>query len=874
METKRTPNLLKRIAAIAAFAIPFFFATCGINWATMMHPDEITALRAMDQLLKDGRPDVRSYIYPEGFYVLADIYRRAALAACWLDGLSAQEGCRFRDLDAIRAPMRKSGSPSIRIGRRANAFLVGLCGLFLFLAVRAATGSVAGGLCAAVLAGCSPFVLEHAHYCESDVSFCAGMALAAWLLFEALERRSMLWTAFGAAACGAAFACKYTVAPIVPFCLAVFIAVCAGRLKAAGTAEERRCALRTSAKAAIFSLLAAFLAYVVLTPLLIVDPGLYFSKILNVWGKVHRETATVDLSALDTVPFLRIRYVLRSFGANLKAFGTLHLALTAVSAVVLWAMRRRFRCGAWLLGLLVLFSAFEVFCAPWIRSQEFMPIAMLMATTIAMAAGEASAAAGRSRSSAIRLVVPALCLAACCAVAAGDAFRVASAFSSEDRRDIARHWLEMSANPASRFAAGRYAHPTLRYGRIATADVFDEPENLWNPACERPEHDYFVRQPVLRGRGFISVATGKLHPQYHDGWTNFLSNAILIRQWPLLPGYQTTFAQLPVELWGIVPQGAAFARLAPLGPRATAYRMGPELYDASLGGDWLGPIDAIRTVGARKTVRFVPPPDGRPLFAVTRHAEGRESAKIKWEGCFEPRSREIEPGRADWFIYSPGLLDGFGGIYVHTRVRMRGDDQTSLCLTTITADPVFAAELLARGGSPDRAVALLACAGLPPDLKWAADSALPLPEKFFRDFARIRFGDFSVYPKMAPESGGKGASGADEPLNLESEFPVFFDPGRYRMSFTVPEPSFGKMALLSISFPGASETRFIQGKEMKAGERCIMEAVFDRPTSTHICGTAKKTDAAGGLATLRDLVIEWDPVLTPAPSIDMGGEME
>lgn len=436
----------------------------------------------------------------------------------------------------------------------------------------------------------------------------------------------------------------------------------------------------------------------------------------------------------------------------------------------------------------------------------------------------------------------------------------------------------MSSNPASRFAAGRYATPALRYGRVTTADMFGEAEALWNPhgaaGSRAPGHDYFVRQSFFLGRGFVDSASGVRTPYWNDGWTNFLAHAILLREWKTTPGYQTTFTMLPMELWGIVPEKANFVRPAPLAPRATAYRMGPEHYDVAQGGDWIGPIVAIRTVGARKGVRFVPPPDGRPLYAVTRHAEGVSPAKIKWEGCFWPREATIAPGRADWFRYKPSVFDSWGDIYVRTRVRMRGDDQSSRCLTTITADPAYAAELLSRGGSPDKAAELLKAAGLPADPARAIAQAVePLPESFYSDFARVRFGNFTVYPGPSSLTKAPPAGRALAPVELESEIPLFFDPGEYHVSFRIPRLKAGTPKVLSIFFTKAASQRVISGEGFNPGENVEMVLVFNRPASPHICGSTLARGQNSPAVTLEDFSVEWRPSTRPATDGDRQANM-
>lgn len=870
MEGNGQAKGLRRTLAVIAFLIPFSFAMRAIDWPAGQHPDEIGILRYMTDMVEDRYThEAKNSVYPEGFLVLSNIHRHALKVDRWLAQRRDREGVLHRDIDFIRAPRNTELMPNVFIGRHTNAILAGLCGLFLFLAIHAATGSMAGGLCAVALASCTPFMVEHAHYCETDISYCACLALALWFLFAALKRSSMGWLVAGAAASAAAFACKYTAAPIIPFCILVYVDMCVRWLRDASSSGERNRRIRRCVVAALMCLAAAVAAYAALTPTFYTYPGWYWKRIFNIYGEAHGETSAAELSSTpEHVPFLKYRYILRLLMGYFRVVGPIHLILAAASAVLLLSRRRKNPCGPWLLALVVLFFIVDLFCAPWIRSQEFIPFAVLIGAVIAMAAGELHAMAMASHWLAIRISVPLLCVVACGLLAYGDAHRASMMFATEDCRSAMRHWLEMSSNPETRFAAGRFAYWAIKYGRVNTAEVFGEAESFWDPTSattNAPAHEYFVRQTAIPARGFISNVTGQRHPHFQNGWTNFLAHATLLREWKLTPGYQTEFVQLPMELWGIIPDDTVRVRPSPLSARPTAFRMGPEYYDAAQSGDFLGPIDAIRTVGARKLVRFVPPPDGRPLYAVTRHVEGGIPARINWEGCFSPREKIIEPGRADWFIYKPGLFDGFGDIYVRTRVRMRGDDQTSLCLTTITSDPAFAAELLTRGGSPDKAAELLAQAKLPEDLGQAfAEAVPPIPDRFYNDFARVRFGDLTIYPAggFIPTDPSKSL----EPRNvwLDSEFPVMFDPGRYIVSFRIsPEQSLTQ-EIQSISFSKAASQRVFSRHGFAPGDELEIEVVFDRPTYPRIRGDVTAIGTATPVAKLQDFTITWVPDLSPA----------
>ncbi|MBQ7666918.1 MAG: glycosyltransferase family 39 protein [Kiritimatiellae bacterium] len=866
---------------VLSFAFPFYFAIRGTDWTTGIHPDEISILQTMTLFVEDIPQSVGECVYPEGYFVLSNIYRKAVGFSMWLSKFAQQESSASRDLDLVRAPSKTATKATMAILRRTNATLAGLAGLFLALAVLAATGSAVGGLAASLLGACSPFVVEHAHYAESDISFVFAMSLALWMLFAAVRRRSGGYMVAAAAACAAAFACKYTVAPLVPVCGLTFLWL------------APRWGAKRAVKIALACAISGLVAYAIFTPVFFVDFKLYWEKAFRIYGKVHSEIAGSEIAASDTVPFLRMRYIARLLLVQFRAFGFPRMALAAIGSLLIAFRARRLPQGVLAIVAVAAFLAFDFALAPWVRSQEFLPFVIMLSVIPALAMGRLCADGFEKRGAPLGVAAAAVCLAVSAVIALPDAIRVSRQFSSIETRNVARRWLEMTSNPGSRFAAGRFASPALRGGRITTATVFGDAERRWRPGFidpANPGHEYFVRQTLFPGRGFIDNATGALHPQYAAGWSNFLDHATMLREWRNTPGYQPSFCQLPLEMWATTTADTPFARLRPLCRRATAYYMGQEAYDAAQGGDWLGPIEAIRTVGARKHVRFVPPVGGGAVYAVTRHFKGLQSAKIKWESAFKPRERVIEPGRADYFVYERGALPpAFADFCVRTRVRMRGNDQTSLCLTTITADPVYAAELLARGGSPDRAEALLAACSLPPDLGSAAQKTVrPFPARSFADFARIRFAKFTVYPDseeeapaegddgdatqsldLAPESDGNdGAVAATRPdstektpdtrVRLDTEFPVVFDPGEYTISFRLPKDA-DEPRLVAISLAPAFSQSIESGGSFGLGERVELKVSFDKPTAPRLCGESIAPGGTPHAVTLRDFEIVWTP---------------
>lgn len=835
------------LLAVAVFIFSFSFSIRGSHWRYRLHPDE--------HLVADWQNDAMLYpagmppgvigaiaLYPQGYFRMSVVYTFVAnlVDYCQLsfkkfqekisDGIT-QDGPSSRSISEIylknaakhdiNESTRYQNKPfllrprteSLLAGRHLNAILAGITAVLFFLAVFAATNSIFGALSAGILCGTTPYLIEHAHYCETDVGVAAMFALSVFAAMSAVKKENMWLMCPFAACCAAAFATKYSVAFLAPYYCLIFCYLAVFKYRQQDNSVGKRTLLKKILAAGMLSIVCGIAAYMLFTPVSYVAPEKLLTMFVKVDTRVNSGT-TSDLIHEPVDVWLRQKYIIASIWHFLKEFGIVQYALLAIVMPFLVNFRKN-RCGLFLIILPFLYFVVAVAKYPWIRSQEFLLVALMLNVMIAMGIGIADEVMrNNKRARGLRLCVPVFSII-CLLVSLNGAGYMTKAFTWQDSCITMRKWLEMCANPESRFASERFASQTVKSDRIRTAAVFNEAEATWNPTAidvGDPGHEYFVRNATHDGRNHRSPITGKLYPYFQDGLDNFKSHAILLKTVDMLPEIRPTFAQIAMELWGIVPTNAVLRTPDPLATRAEMFYFGGETYYYVRGNDFIGPAESIRTVGKRSRVRMTPPGKGKPLFAVTRHITGEVPAKIKWEALFEPREKTILPGKADWFILPAKMANrAFMDTVPHTKVRMRGNDQTSLCLTTVTDNPAYAAELLVRGGSPDKAAELLSSVGFHGGLNEAiGEMAQKLPERMYNDFSRLYLGSFKVIGVLTTQENSITAD--DDPLDaakntyenkenpsadtgmavrdIDGEFPILLNPGRYNVRLTIRENKF------------------------------------------------------------------------------------
>lgn len=898
------------LASIAVFITAFIFSIKGSNWHNRMHPDEIAmavSLRS-GMLYPAGIDDEhlgKMALYPQGFSRMSCLYTfianigdcvSEALEKC-KDSLSSivdQEHSSTHvvpDLYSKHLPKNKDkDNPLTRprpsylvVGRRLNAILAGVTSVFLFFATLVLTGSITGSICTGLLAGCSPFIIEHAHYCESDLGVSAMFSLAILTGAITIRRKSLWFAAAFAAACAAAFATKYSVAALAPFFVVVYIAVAIYKYKKCATKEDVRKFWRMLILSGLTCLAAGIAAYMIFTPVTYAAPQVFFKMMQNIANGIYGETA-YDLTHESSGFLLRQRYIVCRILRIMKEYGICHILLLAASIPLVANIKRNKR-SPFLLVLLALVVIFDISAFPWFRSQEFLPIVLIFSVIIGTGIGIGIELITKYNSR-LSLCVAPLFIALIALVVFGDAGRMMNAFAWQDTRYSMRNWLTICSNPKARIASERYATPSLRGKRIKSAEVFGEAEQLWIPSwvdVNNPGHEYFSRTATHDGRNHRSPLTGKLYQEFQDGWDNFVKHANLLKTYDITKGIRPTFAQVEIELWGIRHTNDVMRLPEPLAPRGEVFYFGGETYYYGTGNDFIGPIESIKTVGKRARVRMTPPGSGKPLFAVTRHITGKIPAKIIWENLFEPREATIQPGKADWFILSSDKANAAcGDIQPHTRIRMKGDDQTSLCLTTITDNPAYVAELLTRGGSPEKVTDFFNSIGFTGNINDAINKFVqPIPERFYNDFSRIFIGQLHIFPEVqvvADKSENSEESADSEIDDLASdeenqtdaseeeqdivsdrlfdfEFPFVLNPGKYNVSMIIPKGKSDNLTFLEMYGDGL-KTDFIDCNSITNNQSVTFTAIAEKtvfPRFRAICHSEKFVHKV----ELRNIEITW-----------------
>ena len=231
MNTQRIRNKAVAFGALV-LALAFVHTSAGLRWSEFFHPDELPIANWMQQAHRNGYVTERAY--PGGWFVLSCAWTHAE-AGLWRlrerwRAHRRQVG-RVKAIDADTfdfAPERETfRAGEIQRGRDINAVLVAFAALFLYLAALEAGARPPAAALGALLLAAQPFLLEHAHYCETDAAVPFSLSLAGWLSMRAIRLRSWRWHLGAMAAAGFAIACKYTLAPLAlwPATVAVPIAL-------------------------------------------------------------------------------------------------------------------------------------------------------------------------------------------------------------------------------------------------------------------------------------------------------------------------------------------------------------------------------------------------------------------------------------------------------------------------------------------------------------------------------------------------------------------------------------------------------------------------------------------------------------------------
>ena len=740
-------------AAILVFGCSYGLNLRGIRWE-YLHPDEYQIAKWVKSTQEHRF--IRSRVYPEGFFRLAPMFRRAEelhdktmLRMENWERQGVKEHIPSGDVEQDEKTEFRTRRTLLLRARYWNALLVALSAVFVFLMGRETLRCTGWSLLAALLYALHPFVVEHAHYAETDGAMLFGATLSLWLLSRAARKDSLPLLALASLAAGFAIASKFSLlllAGLLPL-NAFLIARRTGR----GTGQ--------AALFAVGALAVLALGFVLATPKLYLEPHKYMHQLHRIRKLTYGEMRRILGEGKDT-PHAGFLFKMRSLKSEILKFGIPWLLWMAASLLA-W-FRKRFRVQ-WsvvpLFGLAYPVYAMALF--PWFRNQELLPWLPFVALTTFLPAVSCPTTTQWHR----RLLKPLciLCPLLLLGRAAWQGVNMAEAFGTGELRMEAKRWLNLCAPRDRKILFETYAglHIDVRDSEMKHASC-DKLEFVPPETWEELDCDYVLRAPEISGRGSTDPFTGDLYPTCRANRDHILSGLHPLRNWRLSSPAKPLFSQVEVELLG---QGqdsdtkADVPVLAPLYLHADHYGTGG--MHVSPGREGLGPMEALKVTGRRTRVTFSPPGDdgvfaGR-YYGVAFNLSGKESVAVSWSRGFTPKKADVPAGKAVLFTSTAELKSPFEPVGA-TEVRLRGDDQTFHTLVVFTADPRRAAAILRAFGNEE------AAATLPekePDV---------LPESLLADFSHASLGPITLRrdaisfdPRHAAQ---EGVLEADLPLAL------------------------------------------------------------------------------------------------------------
>ena len=769
------------MAAILAAVLAFLVFSCGRAWQKAEHPDEVAIERWVKETQEEGY--IHKRVYPEGFFQLARVFT-------WVDDMldSWQMGWNDWVVQPNAQGHRKyaegddevlEGGEALLFRMRAwNVWLGTWSTIFVFFTVLLISNSVTAALLGALLLAYNPLVVEHLHYGETEGAMLFSMTLALWLSTLAIKKRSVWWCRAAALSMGFAAACKFSLAVMVP--LAVVLGVVVGRL------QGRRWRWLWAEGAGCLGL--AGFGFVLGTPMVWMAPESFVYLLKRTAGRTYGEVNPI-LARMKGVPFAYVWLQARSLLNSMR-----HVPLLfwcgVLPALACWCRRglRNYLYGVPLFGMVYVIA---VVCAfPWFRDQELIPVVCCATVVIAVALAWATEAicTGRWGWKVAGAIGWALALAALCAVGLAG-IRMSSNFSVRDVREGASRWYR-TCGPLERKVTvesytsivGELYRQFPRYADdvIALKKIEGVAANVWRDR----NISYVVRSDCTPGRGIMNPRTGKLFPQYQKNREEGLAQMKRIGRWYVEGDCRPMFAQVGSDLLCVMPEESAKADVdffadAPIFVHWRKY--GTHWHRARDGGDAFGPLDGVRVTGRRTTVYLSATAAEGKWYAVVANLSEEGAAEIRWDRGFEPRRKDVEARSAELFEAESEKLHEVFSTTPSVRVRMKGDDQRTMCLAFFTTDRAFAEDLLGRfGGREARAGATAAELKVASDLLGTGDgegSGVALrgyPIERLDDFSRIRLGRLSLWHLIDE---------AEEEGKLKVELPVVLWRGRSELEF-------------------------------------------------------------------------------------------
>lgn len=809
------------LLGIAIAVVAARIATTGLFWSTNFHPDEILIAQWTDQVRDVGY--VTKQAYPGGWFQLFRVRlwledRAERRRRNW-ERHSSQDG-------AVNALMAESFSRryddfqvkarEVQDGRDFNAVLYVLAALFIFGAcLEMGMRPLAAGVSTAFfLVSAGP--IEFAHYCETDEGLVVALAAFAWIAARSIRIKSAPLALAACWVAGFAVSCKPTLLPVLLWCLTAPFAIMWQR-----GVSARRWWIWIPPMV-VCGLALAYWGYAYGTPAMRMAPEWYFKSLRHMKAYTYAELSRNmggcrSKWAPDVLRLANLR-------GEMAAFGWLPLAW-GLFAWTFW-LRRGFR--AQLAGApftLPLFFPFLVFLCPFVRSQETLPIAVL----VALGAGLPlewwlrMRKDGGGHGGAMRVLCHAAVAAwgiaafVSCAV---NAASMASCFQYRDSRAEAQNWLDRSLPADMPVGFDAYVGQSARAVDCEAVELSGLPYK-WEGCPTLPDGGgslrYYVENVGFTGRMPVcDLKTGRVKREVRQNYADYMASVFPLKVWSVpQPSLRPSFGQPIVRLVGLGRPGDGTIDI-PIGYERPILLLpdGRDLYD-SFEANGLGANCALHTVGKRSTARVSF--DLGPRWLVTRMLAGDQPVRIKREGLTTRKKDALQPGGAVAARLRPAFMARLfpkAWYFNQMRCRMRGDDQATVCASFLARSAADAARELRAGGDPNGALELLrvhgvtdgpakveaflaaSAAGVAPDDDWtsAAQDALRACEKaakggadsakagislcgtpleYADDFARVRVKDF----KMAPGQ----------------RLPVFLPAGRYdvtisvRYSNTIPE---------------------------------------------------------------------------------------
>lgn len=769
-------------------------ATTGLVWSTNFHPDEVVIAQFIDQVRDVGY--VSKQAYPGGWFQMYRVRfwledRAERISKGWKKH-SLQDGAAdalVTDTFSRRQDDFKVRVTDVQEGRDFNAALYVIAALFIFGAcLEMGMRPVAAGVSSAFfLASAGP--IEFLHYCETDEGLVVSLAAFAWVAARSIRLKSPWLAVAGCWVAGFAVSCKPTLLPVLLWCLVAPFVI----LKRRGLSVRGRMAWIPVM--IVCGIAAAGLGYAYGTPAMRLNPDWYFKSLRHMkaytYAEIRRNMGGCKSKwAADVLRFANLRNEMAAFGWLPLAWG--------IFAWTFW-LRREFR--AQLAGapfLLPLFYPFFVFLCPFVRSQETLPVAVL----VALGAGLPLEWWLRRRGDGERRnYVPRHLLPAAIAVfglaafvsSAIDAAAISSCFQYRDSRVEAQNWFSRTLPRDTPVGFDMYVGQTARAVDCEAVGMTGLPY-MWQGRPELPDGSgslvYYVENVGFTGRLPIrDLKTGRIKPEVRQKQAAYMASVFPLKVWAVSgASRRPLFGQPVVRLVGLEKPGDSAIDI-PVGYQRPIVLL-PEsldLYD-SFEANGIGANCALHTVGKRSTAKVSF--EHGPRWLVTRMVEGDQAVRIRRKGLAKRKKESLRPGGAVATPLKPAL---FARLFPKAwycnqmRCRMRGDDQTIVCASFLARSAADAARELRVGGDPQGALELLRehgvaddCAkveaflaasavGVVPDDDWrkAAEAALRAceqavgggrksgkfgvtlcgtPLEYAEDFARVRVSDFMMAP--------------------------------------------------------------------------------------------------------------------------------